>query len=228
MITPIEEAAITMHFDTGEGPNPFDPRRDSAATLTALRARLDEYRTVAGQAGHPVTREFLDDHLSLVVDDLISDRREAMEASEFHCEITRSSIAVEHCRSSLRMIAAVDPVDEDFMLSVEAKSYTVDPICAHTKAQRPAPRNMSLDWRRYRAIGIGEKMYRRADAELGGRRWGCGNIVSPAARPLREKLHYREPYKWKLNDCGLCAMHQIDWSAARPQDFPDHRQQATR
>lgn len=214
-----------MYLDTGDGPNPFDPRKDSApATLVALRARLDEYREVAARAGYPVTHEFLDDHLPLMVDDLIDDRRDAMNANEFHSKTTRSSISVEHCRSSLRMTATIDPEDENFISSVVAKSYTVEPICVHAKAQRPVPRNMSLDWRRYRAIGIGEKMYRQADAELGGRRWDHGTTVGPAARPLRAKLHYREPYKWKNTHCEICTLHDINWRTAGPQDFPDHSQ----
>lgn len=213
---------MCWYLDAAEGPNPFDPRKDSRHTVEALRTKIPEYCQVARRAGYRLTSEFLDSHLPLMVDDLRQDRAEAMNDSEFHCKTTSSSISVEHCRSGLRIRADFDLGDSEFISGVLAKSYDLEPICAHPKKERPAPRDIEDDWRRYRALGIGEKIYRHADALLGGRRWGCGSIVHTGAERLRRKLHYNEPHKWQLNDCPVCEPHSIDWRSTAPHDFPEH------
>lgn len=105
----------------------------------------------------------------------------------------KKTLRVQHVGSGLR---AQFTLYGDGFGGVESKPYIVDSI-------DPGNPGMLHDWQRYVGLGIGRRIYEKAQRLEPDIRWGS-SVLSDYSTPLRRKLHNSEPYVWHWSSCTWC------------------------
>lgn len=204
------------------GPNPFSPR---------VLARIDE--VVAALIGTVVEVAELDDVIDRLPELTVRFTPDAV-GQVIRAEVARLQVVaadpvmltrdttkqepsrvagqrvltVQHQASGLRARFTYTPGGGGW---VYAKPYSMDSIDPH------GPRRPTMFWwHEFIGLGIGERIYRHAGVLLPDIRWDHDGL-SDHARPLRAKLHAKDPWRWRSPSCGCWER----WAELTPETVAD-------
>jgi len=132
---------------------------------------------------------------------------------EIHAE-KEFRVVIQHVASGFRAQFTMDGSGFGEVMSKSEHIKSLDP----TKPD-------AADTRRYAGLGIGQRLYRLAQAKYPAIRWHKGPL-SVYAEPLRRRLHAEDPYHWE-GPCTWCeqvlpALDGKGWKDKGLSAFADH------